>query len=63
VGLEPPETVARSDAEPPIVIDAGVTAVVTVGVAFMTVRVSPAAPHTVAAALLLTSPLYEAMKK
>jgi hypothetical protein len=43
-------------------MDAGLTAVVTVGMALLTVRVSPAAPHAVDAGLLFTSPLYEAMK-
>jgi hypothetical protein len=34
VGLEPPDTVARSDADLPIVMELGVTADAMVGVAF-----------------------------
>ena len=58
VGPEPPVRVARSEADPPIVIELGITVDVMVGVAFVVaVKVSPAAPQVVATALLLASPL------
>jgi hypothetical protein len=40
VGLKPPVRVARSDAEPPIVMLAGVTVELMVGLAMVTVRVN-----------------------
>jgi hypothetical protein len=57
VGLYAPLSVAVSVADPPMMIDAGLTTVVTVGVALATVRVSPAAPHEVVTATLFASPL------
>jgi len=66
VGLEPPVRVTRSVADPPIVIEPGVTVEVIVGVAFAAgpiVRVSPVAPQVVVTALRFVSPLYAAMKK
>jgi hypothetical protein len=62
VGLWPPETVARSVTELPMLIVEELTALVTVGVAFTTLRVSPVAPHAVVAGLLFASPLYTAVK-
>ncbi len=63
LGLDPLDRTARSLAQPAVVVSImleGDAAVVTVGLARRTVRVSPVAPQGAMNPLLLASPLYEA---